>query len=381
MNLYEENPNTIEAQIEIWQTIRQEKVLLYYGRREGYRNFGLQPLPNLAVSEYQAKEAIQQVLLLKSLQKTIYGREAWTVTDTSAELIHTAPRNTFKKGAYIVNVWFDHNPDNSFPYTQWDWLYIQDDADNWYKTQGLVDINGLYFEDSNGDKSYFLLFADEAQKYGTSGGWTVRYKHETISTSAPISTSQRSLSESLEGPVKGSVSSSGDTVPPSKAARRQEQEEGRPSSTTPTTSDLRRRRRRRQQRERTTTVSLRSERGGAQESDIGVPAGQVGRRHTLVPRTGLSGLERLKAEAGDPPIIIVKGLANGLKCWRNRCMKANVPCLQMSTVFRWANSNPSVGLNNRMLIAFRSISQRKLFLETVSFPKGATFALGQLNSL
>lgn len=380
MNLYEENPNTIEAQIEIWQTIRQEKVLLYYGRKEGYKNFGLQPLPNLVVSEYQAKEAIQQVLLLKSLQKTVYGREAWTVTDTSAELTHTAPRNAFKKNPYIVTVWFDHNPDNSFPYTQWNWLYIQDDSDNWYKTAGLVDINGLYFEDEHGDKSYFLLFADEAQKYGTSGGWTVKYKHETISTSAPVSTSQRSLSESLEGPVKGSVSSSGDTVPPSKTARRQEQEEGRPSSTTPTTSAYRRRRRRGQQGEHT-SVSLRSERRRAPESVSGVPAREVGRRHHLVPRAGLPRLERLKAEAGDPPIIIVKGLANGLKCWRNRCLKANVPCLQMSTVFRWANSDPAIGLSNRMLIAFKNINQRKLFLETVSFPKGATYALGHLDSL
>ena len=383
MNLYEENPNTIEAQIEIWQTIRQEQVLFYYGRKEGYRSFGLQPLPNLAVSEYRAKEAIQQVLLLKSLQKSPFGREEWTLTDASAELIHTVPKNVFKKQPYIVNVWFDHNPDNSFPYTQWNWLYAQDDNDMWYKTPGLVDINGLYFEDSNGDKNYFLLFATEAETYGTSGGWTVKYKNETISTSAPVSSSQRSLSESLQGPVKGSVSSSGDAVPPSKTPRRKEAEEGRPSSTTTaTTSAGRRRRRGEQQGERGTTVSLRSKRRREEETDSGLSPRQVGRRHTLVPRTGLGRLERLKAEAGDPPIIIVRGAANNLKCWRNRCYKANVPCMQMTTVFRWVGTDdPTIGAGNRMLIAFKNQAQRQLFLETVSFPKGSSYSLGQLNAL
>ena len=384
MSLYEESSNTIEAQIMLWETIRKEQVLLYYGRKEGYKNFGLQPIPNLAVSEYRAKEAIQQVLLLKSLQKSAFGREEWTLTDTSAELTHTAPRNTFKKGPFTVNVYFDHNANNMFPYTQWNWLYVQDDNDMWYKTPGLVDINGLYFEDNSGEKNYFLLFATEAETYGTSGGWTVKYKNETISTSTPVTSSQqRSFSDSFEGSSKGSVSSSGDAVPLPKTTRRKETEEGRPHSTTPTTFTVRRRRRRIQQRERaTTTVSLRSERRRAQESQLGVPAGEVGRGHHLVPRTGLKRLERLEAEAGDPPVILVKGSANSLKCWRNRSYKANVPCVKMSTVFRWAEcTENNIGANNRMLIAFKNRAQRKVFLKTVRFPKGVSYCFGHLDSL
>lgn len=382
MSLYEEGPKTIEAQIELWQTIRKEQVLLYYGRKEGLRNFGLQPIPSLAVSEYKAKEAIQQVLLLKSLQKSAFGREEWTLTDTSAELTHTAPRNAFKKGPFTVQVYFDHDINNSFPYTQWTWLYLQDEHDMWYKTPGLVDINGLYFEDNHGDKTYFVLFASDAQTYGTSGGWTVKYKHETISTSAPVSSSQRSLSDSLEGPSKGFVSSSGDTVSSSKSARRQEGEEGRPHSTISTTSAIRRRRGRNQQRKRTTTLSLRSERRGTSETDLGVPASQVGRRHQLVPRTGLKGLERLEAEARDPPVILLKGSANCLKCWRNRAWKANVPCTKMSTVFRWTGCTESnIGANNRMLVSFKSKAQRDVFLSSVSLPKGVSYCLGHLDSV
>nr|AYA93748.1 MAG: E2 protein [Human papillomavirus] len=383
MTLYEEGPKTIEGQIMLWETIRREQVLLYYGRKEGLRNFGLQPIPALAVSEYKAKEAILQVLLLKSLQKSAYGREEWTLTDTSAELTHTAPRNTFKKNPYIVYVYFDHKSDNAFPYTQWEWLYVQNENDEWYKTPGLVDINGLYFEDEHGDKSYFQLFATDAQTYGTSGGWTVKYKNETISTSAPVSSSQRSLSDSLEGSSKGFVSSSGDTVPASKTTRRKEQEEGGPSSSIiSTTSTIRRRRGRHQQGKPTTNRSLRSQRGGPQEAGLGIPASEVGRGHRLVPRTGPKGLARLKAEAGDPPVILVKGAANCLKCWRNRCYKANAPCLTMSTVFRWAGlADKSIGANNRMLIAFQNKTQRQIFLDTVTFPKGVTHCLGFLDSL
>lgn len=383
MSLYEEGPKTIEGQIRLWETIRREQVLLYYGRKEGLRNFGLQPIPALAVSEYKAKEAILQVLLLKSLQKSPFGREEWTLTDTSAELTHTAPRNTFKKHPFIVNVYFDHQTNNAFPYTQWEWLYVQDENDEWYKTPGLVDINGLYFEDNHGDKSYFQLFATDAHTYGTGAGWTVKYKNETISTSAPVSSSQRSLSDSLEGSSKGFVSSSGDSVPPPKITRRKEAEEGGPSSTTSsTTSSIRRRRRRNQQGKSTTTISLRSQRGRSQESGLGIPSSEVGRRHHLVPRTGLKGLARLKAEAGDPPVILVKGAANCLKCWRNRCYKANAPCLTMSTVFRWAGiTETCVGANNRMLIAFTNKTQRQVFLDTVTLPKGVTYCSGYLDSL
>ena len=151
MNLYESEPHTLDEQIEVWENIRKQNILLFYGRKEGFKNFGLQPIPSLAVSEYKAKEAIQQVILLKSLKNSAYAREEWSLVDTSAELIHTPPRNTFKKQPYIVEVHYDNNPQNAFPYTNWDVLYVQDEHDNWFKTEGKVDVNGLFYEDLNGD--------------------------------------------------------------------------------------------------------------------------------------------------------------------------------------------------------------------------------------
>lgn len=378
MTLYEENSKSIDAQIALWETIRKEQVLSYYGRKEGLKNFGLQPLPMLAVSEYRAKEAIQQVLLLKSLKNSPFGREEWGLTDTSAELTHTAPRNAFKKDPYVVTVLFDHDPDNTFPYTNWNALYLQDDNDMWYKTPGKVDINGLYYEDKNGDKNYFQLFATEAETYGKGEGWTVKYKHETISTSAPVSSSQEPLFDSLQGSAKGSVSSSGDAVSQPKTPRRQEGEEGRASSTTETPPAVRRRRRGEQGEPSTT----RSKRRRKEKSDFELSAREVGRGHHLVPRSGLTRLERLEAEARDPPIIIVKGGANQLKCWRYRCKKGLVPCLTMSTVFKYSQiSTSTVPRNHRMLVAFKSNNQRQLFLDTVSIPKGATYSLGNLAAL
>lgn len=377
MTLYEEGSKNIDDQIELWDLIRRENILCYYGRKEGYKNFGLQPLPALMVCEYKAKEAIQQGILLKSLKQSPFGNEEWSLTDTSAEIVHTSPANTFKKHGFTVDVHFDNNPENSYPYTSWDSLYVQDEDDNWYKTTGKVDINGIYYEDKQGDKNYFTLFSADAQRYGTTGQWTVYYKNETLSTSASIS-SPDTLSGSVQGSAK--VSSTTWNAPStSKTTRRQEAEEGRPSSTTSSTPPKLRSGRRRggpQQGE------PRPKRRRAEETGFGVPAGQVGRRHTSLPRFGLTRLSRLEEEARDPPIILVKGCANTLKCWRNRYKKSNSLCLDISTVFRWAGSTTTHSLNqHRMLLAFKSTRQRDLFLATVPLPKGTSYALGSLDSL
>lgn len=379
MNLYEAGLKNIDAQIEHWEIIRRQYVLFYYARKEGYKNLGLQPLPALTVSEYKAKEAIQLVLLLKSLKKSPFGNEDWTLTETSAELLLTPPRNCFKKDAFIVDVYFDHNPQNSFPYTNWDRLYVQDEDDRWYLTSGQVDYNGLYFVDNHNEKSYFTLFTTDAERYGTTGEWTVKYKNEMISASVD---SSRPFFAPVQGSSRGSASTSGNTVSNQKASRQQEKE-GRADSTTPSSAELRRRRRRDQQREYDTRGSKR--RRTEQEADSsGVPASQVGRRHRTVPTTGLTRLERLEREAEDPPVLLLKGRANALKCWRNRCDKYRHLFTRMSTVWKWAKEEEFCDCNqnySRLLVAFNSIQDRSLFLQKVNLPKGCTYSEGNLASL
>lgn len=375
MTLYESEPKTIDEQIKIWEIIRKQNVLFYYGRKEGYKHYGLQPIPNLTVSEYKAKEAIQIVLLLRSLKNSPYGQEEWNLVDVSAELLHTQPRNAFKKKAYIVEVHFDNNPSNAFPYTNWDILYVQDEHDNWYKTAGKVDINGLYFEDSHGDKNYFVIFASDAPTYGTTGLWTVHFKNETLSNSAFASTSQEPFSGFSQGSSRGNVSSSRDAVPTSET-RRQEREEGGASSTTDSPS-VRLRRRGPEQGESPT----RRKRRRVQIQHSPVSPEQVGSRYNLVPRRGLTKLERLTAEARDPPILLIKGASNKLKCWRWRCRKSNVGFKDMSTVFTWVNDVDSALYTHRMIIAFVSDTQRSAFLDSVTLPKDTAYSLGNLSSL
>lgn len=374
MELYEAGENTLAAQIEHWTIIRKQYVTMYYARKEGYKNLGLQPLPTLQIAEYKAKEAIHQLLLLQSLAKSSFAMEEWTLSDTSAETTLTPPRNTFKKDAYIVDVWFDHNPANSFPYTNWNRIYYQDTADKWHVAEGKADVNGLYFDDYTNERQYFVVFAPDVDRYSTTGEWTVKFKNETISS---VTSSQRPSSTiSVQGHVSSSRDTTKDTVDSSKtsSSRRDKGKEGSPSTTTPSTPELRRRRRRgREQRE---SPYRRGPKRVRATSSTAVSAGEVGRGSTSVPRGGLTRIERLAADARDPPVIILKGGANLLKCWRNRNNNSNL-CLQMSTVFRWAGQDSG----NRMLIAFRNFNQRTHFLNSVNLPRGCSFALGSLESL
>lgn len=173
LNLIEQGAEDLESQIQYWTLVRKENVMMYYGRKEGLTKIGLQPLPLLAVSEYNAKQAIHLMLLLRSLQKSPYARERWTLQDASAELINTQPKDCFKKQPYTVEVYFDNNKNNTFTYINWDFIYYQDSEEHWHKVPGLVDYNGLYYQEIGGDQVYFTLFDTDAHKYGQKGYWTV----------------------------------------------------------------------------------------------------------------------------------------------------------------------------------------------------------------
>ena len=58
MNIYEAAKNTLEAQIEHWQLLRKEAVLLFVARQKGILRVGYQPVPPQAVSEAKAKDAV-----------------------------------------------------------------------------------------------------------------------------------------------------------------------------------------------------------------------------------------------------------------------------------------------------------------------------------
>lgn len=385
LTLYEEAPTDIDSQIKHWDIVRQENIILYYCRKEGISRLGMHIIPALQVSEYKAKEAIQMLIYLRSLKKSQFSNEEWTLTHTSAELFHTEPKNTFKKQGYHVEVWYDNQESKAIIYPNWEFIYYQDAEDKWHKTRGEVDYDGLYFREDNGDTTYFVLFYPEAQKYGETGMWTVRFKQQILST--PVTSSSRKLSRPFEvgEPSTSEHTKTGEKDQP---FQRQQQATGQPESPakpSSTTTELRRRRTdRRERREGEPRPQSTRKRRRADTSGVSSAPSpeQVGSRHRLVEGSYHTRLGRLQAEAWDPPIIIVQGASNTLKSWRRRySIKYHHYFTQSSTVWSWVGDVTDKTHKGRMLIAFQNNEQRESFLRNVKLPKGSSAAFGSLNAL
>lgn len=373
LNIIEEGPTDLQSIIKFWQLSRKENVILYYARKENYTTLGLQPVPALAVSEYKAKEAIQIQLLVTSLSKSAYAAETWTLQDCSAELLNTQPKNCFKKAGYSVDVWFDHDKDKAFPYTNWKYIYYQDASDEWHKVNGKVDANGLYYDEINGDRVYFTLFEADSAKYGLTGEWTVHYENTTVVSS---SSSNRRIGQSQKS-VDSTSSRDSSTPSPKRRRITQEADSATPSTSTDSAATVSLRAGgRRQQRKPTSTLPKRRRTRSPERSAAPTPS-EVGTGHRLPPRQGLGRLQRLQAEAWDPYLLILKGPSNNLKCWRNKVKLQNW-FRDSSNVWRWLGPETT---QSRMLLAFDSTIQRERFLLHVKLPKNTTFAYGSLDSL
>lgn len=379
LTIYEQGTTDLETLIKYWDLVRQENVIMHYVRQHGGHRIGMQQIPALQVTEANAKNAIQMKLHLESLLESPYGKETWTLPEVSIELFSAAPANTFKKEGFTVTVIYDNDESKEFPYVSWGSIYLQDINGNWHKKPGLVDYEGLYYFDESNNKIYYQRFIEDANKYGTTGQWEVKVANETIS--APVTSSgHRPLSNARAL----------HTPSPAKQKRRQGEGEREREREEEAPRTPKRVRLGREQGERGPYTPGSSGRGTRtrEEADSSTGGGapspsEVGRGTTSVGGKHLSRLRRLQEEARDPAIIIVKGRANATKCWRNRCKQRHRQLfLQMSTVFQWTEDGTHSGLaGGRMLVAFASAQQRQLFLDTVPLPKGATYALGNLDSL
>lgn len=376
LNLFEQQATDIDSQIKYWELVRKQNVILFYARKEGHTRLGLQPTPVASVSEYLAKQAIHMLILLKSLKQSPFGSERWTLTDTSTELLNTPPKNCFKKQGYTVTVYFDNEESNSFPYTNWDHIYYQDLQDKWHKVKGEVDYNGLFYKEHTGDIVYFQLFDPDSQRYGSSGQWTVKFKQTTIS--APVTSSSRRSS---------AVSGEATKYTTSNASQRFGGSQTRsPGPSSPSSSSDIQLRRRREGESRSGDTepdggTPRKRRRHSPEQEFSPTPEEVGRRHRSVARTGLTRIQRLQEEARDPPIIIVTGCANTLKCWRNRFKKHTHLYKCSTSVFKWVTGDCTGIQQSRLLIAFTDNTQRQRFFSNINLPRHSTYAFGQLNSL
>lgn len=499
MNIYEAAEQTLQAQIKHWQTLRKEAVLLYYAREKGVTRLGYQPVPVKAVSETKAKEAIAMVLQLESLQTSDFAHEPWTLVDTSIETFRSAPDGHFKKGPVLVEVIYDNDPDNANLYTMWTYVYYMDADDKWHKARSGVNHIGIYYLQGT-FKNYYVLFADDAKRYGTTGEWEVKVNKETVfapvtsstppgspggqadtnttsatpttsttavdSTSRQLTTSKqpqqtetrgrrygrrpssksrrsqtqqrrsrsrhrsrsrsRSRSKSKTHTTRSTTRSRSTSLTKTRALTSRSRSRGRSPTTCrrgggrsprrrprspSTSSSCTTQRSQRARAESSTTRGARGSRGsrggsrggrgqrrgrsssssspahkrsrGESAKLRGVSPGEVGGSLRSVSSKHTGRLGRLLEEARDPPVIIVKGAANTLKCFRNRAkIKYMGLYRSFSTTWSWVAGDGTERLGRpRMLISFSSYTQRRDFDEAVRYPKGVEKAYGNLDSL
>lgn len=440
MDIYESGRDDIETQILHWQYLRQEQVLFYFARKHGVMRLGYQPVPPLANSEAKAKDAIGMVILLQSLQKSQYGKEPWTLTQTSLETVRSAPANCFKKGPQNIEVMYDNDPENLMVYTAWSYIYYQTVDDTWNKVEGKVDYHGAYYLEGT-LKVYYIQFEVDAARFSKTGIWEVHVNQDTIF--APVTSSSPAAGEGAATSIDSASQSPANRQPPAttvstrkRTPPRTESRRYKRKASSPTTATVRRQkrqgerqedtakrsrstsrgrqessrggdqRRRRRSREPSTSPERgrggRSRRGpttrsqsrslsrsrsrsrsrgsssggGVSPADVGISVRSPGRKHT-------GRLERLLEEARDPPVVVLRGDANKLKCYRYRAKKKYKELVKYySTTWSWVGgtSNDRIG-RSRMLLAFTSDTERQLFIQRMKLPPGVDWSLGSLDDL
>lgn len=409
LNLYEQENTDLASQLLHWRLNRRSSAVQYYARKQGLRRLGLQPVPSLASSEASGKQAIEMTILIDSLMKSPFAQESWTLQDTSVELVlNTEPQRTFKKLPFTVDVWYDNDPENVFPYVNYRLIYVRDDNGYWYKTEGQADYNGLYYEEASGDKAYFKLFDEDARVYSKTGTWTVRFNSHVLfpppSSSRPLTGSSNvvvidSDDEDEPGPSTAADSSTRQAVsrpgtPKQSAEESERAGRGsprcspasgvRPGQGEPSSPPCKR-----AKADSSGGIRRRGARGGGGTGGGGgrssgggsaPTAKEVGSRHFSVIKRGLTRLEQLQEEARDPSIIIVQGPANSLKCWRFRLSKYKDYFENCTSVFRWV-TKPWQAPESRILVSFKSNSQRQQFVTYVKIPRHCNYSFGSLDSL
>lgn len=473
MDIYESGKEDLETQIEHWKLLRQEQALLFFARKHSIMRLGYQPVPPMAVSETKAKQAIGMMLTLQSLQKSPFGKEKWTLVNTSLETYNAPPAQCFKKGPYNIEVIFDGDPENLMVYTAWKEIYFVDSDDMWQKVQGEVDYAGAYYKDGT-IKQYYVTFADDAVRYGTSGQYEVRINNETVfapvTSSTPPSTGLRESSNaspvhdtvdetptsttattttfstttatatatgapelsSKTGTRKGRYGRK-DSSPTAASNSRKEVSRRRSRSRTRTrrreastsrsqkasrsrsrsrstsrgsrgsggsvttsrdSSPKRTRRGRgrggRSRRSPTPTSTSKRERrrsrsrgGEPVSAGAGISPDKVGSRVQTVSGRHLGRLGRLLEEASDPPVILLRGDPNILKCYRYRDKKRKLGLVKhYSTTWSWVgvDGNERIG-RSRMLLSFTSNSTRSQYVKIMKLPKGVEWSFGNFDKL
>lgn len=389
--LYEEDSEDIDKQILQWELIKKENVLFHYARSKGIYRLQMQLVPALQVSQDNAKKAIEMALLLKKLKASKYGAESWTLQDTSRELFETPPKRTFKKNGYPVEVRYDSDPNNTMQYTGWDKIYYETD-ETFELAKGEVDYEGCFYKEGN-VKIYYIRFNEDAAKYSTSGEWEVLYKNDQISPVASVSstTSDWDIPDSgveqrerspvhVRGPLSRRSKPTTVHSPGSPNRRRPQKTRRGPLSA------ITGRRRHQAQEEERPRGERRQEEGrqgdSRQHPELPEGSSQTLARGSRTQRGRSTRLEQLLRDQADPPIVVLAGGANQLKCLRYRFTHRHRHLFtSVSTTWNWVRDGRNDNAGSRIIVSFLNSEQRNTFLGTVSIPRGVGIIYGSLQGL
>ncbi|UJQ88222.1 E2 protein [Molossus molossus papillomavirus type 2] len=389
LDIYEKESADLSDQIEYWELVKEEHLILFAARRTGIQRLGHKVVPNLQVSEQNAKKAIEMVLVLKSLAQSPFAAERWTLRDTNRDLYETPPQYCFKKGGSHVHLLLSDDPDNMIELTAWEHIYCQNEDGTWYKKRGMIDYKGLFYEDADRIRFYYYDFASEAARHG-SNSYEIYYKDMIVTLNTqPVFTSTRSqqIHQPQQTKKRSADAAAQERTSPSKRPRRggrrgrlQSDIINPPSSPPKTRSATHTQGSSHRLRGRGGTL-----RGGdirrRGEGESGVAPGEVGSAHQTPQRRPLSRVGHLLQEARDPPVIVLAGEPNSLKCLRYRIrQKHREFYTHISTNFKWVGGGKGQG-SSRMILAFESSQQRKAFEERASFPASIRHFHGNFDQL
>ncbi|AHJ81399.1 putative E2 early protein [Eptesicus serotinus papillomavirus 3] len=416
LELFEKQSTDLQDHEQFWLLTRKEQAILFLARQNNVRLS--MPVPSLAASKARARHAIEMSLLIKSLSESVYGREAWTLQQVSRERLLVAPEYTFKKGGRPVTVMFDDNHDNTAEYTAWDSIYFQDADNEWHRSKGDVDMEGLFYRDNDGHKIYYIDFAREAARYGSTGKWSLLYNNNALASvdspgyrdssgesstdSSPLSARSATRPTEDRGSPQGSRRRPRLWVRPrsrtrsrslsrssgrSRSRSRSRSRGATRASIQPAAGTRSRSRSRTRSRSRprsrgspvspASPASLRggrspgSRRLGRSPRPRAVDPEQVGSSKRSVPAGPKRRLETLLQEARDPPGLLLTGPPNTLKCYRYSLKKNHSSLFSyISTTWHWteAKGTKRVG-NGKMLIMFEDSERREWFQKIVSLPR------------
>ncbi|ATQ38080.1 E2 [Alphapapillomavirus 3] len=363
LDLYEKDSDKLEDQILHWQYVRLELAMLYKAREAGLTRVGHQVVPTLSVTKGKARQAIEVHLSLQGLQNSAYAQEPWTLQTTSLEMWNAHPGQCWKKKGRTITVKYDCEDLNAVEYVSWGWIYVQSTEDEqWYKVCGQVSYNGLYYV-LEGQKHYYVTFAQDALKYGKTDKWEVLVGSTVIyEPCASVSSTQDTVPEVPLATTTGQLSDTNKSTATTTCV-------GAAQASSPVQTPPCKRQRvnrdRLQRQPDSTKTDLHGQHNGADHWDNSncdgtQPAGNISNGHSA-------------------PVIHLKGEPNKLKCFRYR-LQHSVPTLfhKASSTWHWACGG------NTAKCAFVTLwyvdnEQRQQFLNRVTIPKGIQATVGYMS--